>query len=309
MRIVIHCGAYKTGSSSIQNFLYANRVKLLSEYKVFYPTAGIYYSKEIGYRHTKLFYSFGKDGWDGYIEAMREQLQKASNNGAEVAVISSEALSNPLLHPALEEFVEKLRSWGFDNIEGFVYVRNWYDYVIRHYREFTLRHNNKKKISEWISKNSNVFDYPSMLCDLRLIFRKNFSVIAYEEVGSVLEDFCTWLAIPEIESKEVRVNEGVSPIDIEFSRICNVKNLPKESVVHSDDVKRELGISFDREFSDIPELLFSSDFVENLEWKRLQDILTKNQIDLIKIKPDADDLFDIKKVSDVISVLIDKVVK
>lgn len=239
MKILLHCGAYKTGSSSIQNYFYKNRAWLMSEHGVFYPTAGIYFSKEIGYRHTKLFYSFGKKEWVEYIEAMRSQLLQAKKSGARVAVISCEALSNPALHPSLKEFLKCMHEWGFDDVEGVLYIRNWYDYVVRHYREFTFRHGNKKKITEWVSKNSEVFDYPNAYCNLNNNLDGRLSCLVYEEVGSVLEDFCSRVAIPNIESNAVRVNEGVKPIDIEFSRICNIKKISKNNVIHSEDVDRE----------------------------------------------------------------------
>lgn len=55
MKIIIHCGAYKTGSSSIQNFCYQKRDLLVNQHNILYPKTGLFYSKEIGYRHAKFF--------------------------------------------------------------------------------------------------------------------------------------------------------------------------------------------------------------------------------------------------------------
>ena len=49
----LHIGNHKTGTTSIQNFLFDNRLKIIKEYKIFYPSAGIYFKDK---NHLKLYH-------------------------------------------------------------------------------------------------------------------------------------------------------------------------------------------------------------------------------------------------------------
>ncbi len=60
-KIIFHLGTFKTGSSSIQNTLWANR-KLLRKQGILYPKTGLKKSEaETGIRHSPLAYKHKSD--------------------------------------------------------------------------------------------------------------------------------------------------------------------------------------------------------------------------------------------------------
>lgn len=304
MKIIIHCGAYKTGSSSIQNYFHKNRQFILEKYNGIYPTAGLFYSKEIGYRHTKLFYSYGKPEWDKHIQDMKDQLLEGKLKGVKFAVISSEALSNPIIHNSLKAFISLLNEWGFNDVSGIGYVRNLYDYILRHYREFTLRHKNQKKINGWIKKNEHVFNYPLVFCDLNDIFNNNFTLCLYEESGSTLHDFCNRIGINNLEYiQPKRVNGGLNAIDIEINRLANTKGIKHKGLRLISAVEEVLGEDFTRSLSELPAVVESDDWVAKQNWEKFQSTFSLSDKQLKKVieKPNITGTRNIYDVSNVLN--------
>ncbi|WP_223669273.1 hypothetical protein [Kangiella shandongensis] len=311
MKIIIHCGAYKTGSSSIQNFFHTRKNYILDNHRGFYPTAGLFFSKEIGYRHTKLFYSLGKPDWDKHTNDMKTQLLEAKKQGVEFAIISSEALSNPIIQRALREFIVLLKQWGFEDIRGIAYIRNLYGYILRHYREFTLRHKNQKKINGWIKKNQHVFDYPQAFCALHEIFKGRFELAIYEECSSTLDDFCQRIGMSNIDySEPKRVNSGINALDIEINRLVNTKAIKHKGLRFASNLESQLGITFTDKVSEFPALLKNDDWIGVQNWPQFQNTFnfSDEQITTLTKRPDITDSFNVYELSKSLATFIDHLV-
>lgn len=311
MKIIIHCGAYKTGSSSIQNYFYTRKNYILEHCRGFYPTAGLFYSKEIGYRHTKLFYSLGKPDWDKHINEMKKQLFEARELGVEFAVISSEALSNPIIQKSLGEFITLLQQWGFNDVRGIAYVRNLYGYIIRHYREFTLRHKNQKKINGWIKKNQHVFDYPQVFCSLHEIFEGRFELSIYEECGSTLGDFCQRIGMSNLDYTEPKkINSGINALDIEINRLANTKAITHKGLRFTSNLESQLGIAFTKKVSELPTVIENDDWVTTQNWSQFQNTFSfsDEQIASLTKRPDIKDNINVYELSKSLATFIDNLV-
>ena len=64
IRVILHAGMHKTGSSALQNSLYAHRDPLLNA-GILYPTAGLHLdSPKAGYRHLGLQRSLAQEGFN-----------------------------------------------------------------------------------------------------------------------------------------------------------------------------------------------------------------------------------------------------
>ncbi len=138
MRAILHLGTYKTGSSSLQNQLYANR-DLLRESGFLYPQSGLIVQPKLGVRHFPLISDFMK-GKQGLLPA--RLADEFETLGCSTVIFSAEPWSAPLHQSHLTRFVCALEDHGFDDIQGVVLFRNLADYHISHYREFTVNQKN-----------------------------------------------------------------------------------------------------------------------------------------------------------------------
>src|SRR5690554_1913694 len=107
----VHCGTYKTGSSSIQNGAYGAREDL-SRYGWLYPLSGLVVSEpDVGFRHAQFVYKFNKkEAWEKEVRSLLDELDVGP--GYTNVLLSSEAWSRPRLLESLESLVRRLRSAG-----------------------------------------------------------------------------------------------------------------------------------------------------------------------------------------------------
>ncbi|MDG1733775.1 MAG: hypothetical protein P8H39_12465 [Thalassotalea sp.] len=226
-------------------------------------------------------------------------------------MFSCEALSNPIMHNSLSAFISILNSWGYRDVSGIVYVRNIYGYIVRHYREFTFRHKNRLNIGSWLAKHRGMFDYPSVYPALNDIFGKKLSFHVYEEVGSVLNHFLKFMGLNLKSDERERSNAGVAPIDIEFYRQANIKSCVHRGLNLSEELKKEYGLLWSEKISEYPSLLTYENIMENFDWKKLklEFNLSDEQLDLIQENPNRHNDIDVYKLSDLLSFLVENMVK
>lgn len=258
--VLVHCGTYKTGSSSIQNALYGNRDLLLSKYGVLYPEAGLRKDKAIGMRHTKFPFAKVGEELDNLLNDLREEVVEAMTTSTlNQVVISSEAWSHPGMTGSVKHVVELLESLGANDVSGVVYIRNIYDYARRHYREFTLRHKNKLNISDYVSVKRKVFNYNLLIRRLEENVGENLVVKNYEETDSVLSDFLSIMGVCEHDllGGEQKYNKGQDSVSCELVRLFESFVNPSSKIPTSQDLEEHYGVSFSKS---ICEPLKTNDF-------------------------------------------------
>lgn len=152
-RLILHIGCEKTGTTSIQNTLAANRTVLLEKY-------GIHYLKSLGLRnHTKLaIYACNGDknltrflpnglSLQEFREDLRQEfIKEIQNTTAETVIISCE-----WLHPRLRDDSEfsrlkALLSGLFGDVKVIVYLRRQ-DKLLMSLYSTSLKAGNYKKFS------------------------------------------------------------------------------------------------------------------------------------------------------------------
>ena len=125
--IYIHAGTYKTGTSSIQNFLFDNRDKL-SDIGWYYPLSGCLIKKnEVGHRHYHLMVDLVRKENYKYWKSLIEELKEHKDKNI---IISHENFFSPDVNPI---DVKKLLSSY--QIKLIVYFRHPIDYMESCYRE------------------------------------------------------------------------------------------------------------------------------------------------------------------------------
>jgi len=136
MKVILHTGWRKTGTSAIQHFLYMNRTRLRERRTILYPEAGLF-----GRAHHLAGWKLlgrGPRGWaeragrsssfqreGGFAEMIRE----ARDAGCRALVASSEVLSQPGI---LEKLKEALRG---HEVEVISYVRRQDRYIEARYNQ------------------------------------------------------------------------------------------------------------------------------------------------------------------------------
>jgi hypothetical protein len=192
MKLVIHIGLHKTGTTTFQTFLHLNR-KTLLEAGVFYPEMGEHES------HWVLPNQLVRDNWDYVEDFMRTNFKAAKENNTETVFISSEGFESFLFEGFRAEQLENLCfRIGFSSINWICVLRNQWDYFNSLYSELSKHQAclNYATAGEAIlnfgelSMNSKVykwryaFDYDVIIDRFLNNIEGSFIVISFDEFKS-----------------------------------------------------------------------------------------------------------------------------
>ena len=269
MRLVLHPGHGKCGSSSIQSFLYSNQDELerlgawvSGENLVFRFEANPSFKEIPPLAYFERF-SGPKADMQSFRARLDEILEKATQNNCKLLIMSAENLS------AAERFSEIHRTLAsyFNERTIIYYIRKQDDYLISAWQQWG--HKEGLDLQAYI-ENSLANHYPRLLNkarQLREIYGEdNISVVPLHKKalkeGDLITDFCHRAQLDFLGDTRVRSNRGLNLYlcDI-LSRISNVyKSRGDNSIRHL--LER---------YVDADDLLFFSD----------KQILSRGQRDLI----------------------------
>ncbi|WP_128691684.1 hypothetical protein [Chromohalobacter israelensis] len=236
MEAIIHCGFFKTGTTSIQNTLYENK-KYLLEKGVLYPSSGIddkalKESSEIGYRHSKLAYMYGSPK---YQQLLRSLVLELRNTKHDRLFLSAEPWSNPKTIRSLNTTIQELKKIGYKDVKGIVILRNIQDYMIKHYREWTRRHGSSLKINNYIISQNYYFDYLTICRNISQAFNGNVEFYSYDRITDARDPIFDKIKVKKENLKQPQnTNKGYSCFDAEISRIANTYRLKVEKMPYAD---------------------------------------------------------------------------
>lgn len=129
IRVILHAGMHKTGTSALQNSLYARRDALLKA-GILYPTAGLNRdSPQAGYRHLLLRRSLEQEGAQSFV--IKQLRQEIANSTCHTVVLSYEGFFTPATDVC--QLREALH--GFDTTV-LLFLRHPIDYLESKYREW-----------------------------------------------------------------------------------------------------------------------------------------------------------------------------
>nr|WP_010131658.1 hypothetical protein [Microbulbifer agarilyticus] len=217
MKIFIHAGTFKTGSSALQDSLYKQREKLL-ENRVLFPLAGISKNGEsIGYRHSRFVYEHGKASYQKLLSDLKSEIEV---HRPEKLILSSEAWSRPGAAVKLFDLISHLQPYSTEEISVIFVVRNVFDYAVSHYREFVRRWGWSTEFHEYLTKRFAFFDYNKLF---KPFLEKGIKVEFLNYSQSVTQKIIETMGLEcllVVESAD-RKNVGLSAPDIEIYRIIN----------------------------------------------------------------------------------------
>jgi hypothetical protein len=217
--IHFHCGTFKTGSSALQNALWAQR-EVLRAQGWLYPEIGVELGEpEVGQRHSSFVYRFhnGKQ-WNVLVERLLDEIDASACGNV---VLSSEAWSYSRSGPSLNALMRTLRARGHAPMRGYLYLRNSAAYATAHYREFTVRRGNEKPFRDYVRAKRRTLDVLHVLAILRPAFKDNLAVARYEAVGDVVRDFWQRAGLPGPPEAAWRANFGINALETEGHRVLN----------------------------------------------------------------------------------------
>ncbi len=208
MKIFLHIGWYKTGSTAIQKFLDANRDTLLSQYRILYPKTGcvmnahhsIAWSLQAPSKRPKWA---DEVGFNMQPEPLFAKIfEEAKDCGAEAIILSSEQLTGT------DKFsIEQLADFFVGcEVELIVYLRRQDQYTESFYNQYVKDHLARYSARfDAFSKNDGGLNYyayllnwenkfPGLTVNMRIYDRSQFPN------KNVIYDFLTAISVPHSAS-------------------------------------------------------------------------------------------------------------
>lgn len=133
MKIVIHAGRHKTGTTYLQRFLGTNAPALLKEFNVLYPEVGRH---NAGYYHHEFFQQLSTNG-DRKDLFLRELKREVAEANPEIVLFSSEYLSRDTVRD--EELRAIVDALSPADLEVIVYLRKQDDFLCSRFAERVKR--------------------------------------------------------------------------------------------------------------------------------------------------------------------------
>lgn len=211
----IHIGTHKTGSTSIQYFLFKNRNKL-KEQGFLYPLSGIPKKNLFGQHHLAAAflenlqintYNPNSGGWE-------EVISEADALPDKKIIISSENFSHPRFD--LEQIYKVKDYLSQYTVKIVVYLRRQDNYLISQYRQFIGANKYSDSFQRFISEQKWLIDYYQILKPWQEVFgTKNIIVRVFEPErfkNDLLDDFLDAIDYPQNRSELTKTSmQSVSP--------------------------------------------------------------------------------------------------
>ena len=208
MKIFLHIGWYKTGSTAIQKFLDANRDTLLSQYRILYPKTGCVMNA-----HHSIAWSLqdpskrpkwaDEVGFNMQPESLFAKIfEEAKDSGAEAIILSSEQFTGTDKF-SIEQLADFLAGY---KVELIVYVRRQDKYTESFYNQYVKDHLARYGGGfDAFSKNDGGLNYyayllnwekrfPGLTVNMRIYDRRQFPN------KNVIYDFLDAISVPHSAS-------------------------------------------------------------------------------------------------------------
>ncbi|WP_297793857.1 hypothetical protein [uncultured Marinobacter sp.] len=191
MKILIHAGRHKTGTTYLQQFFGMNAARLLKDFGILYPESGR--NPYFNYHH-ELFENILKNGRkkSGIINELRREVNE---NKSEIVLLSSEYLSRDTMQS--EELKIIKESFSPYDVEIIFYLRRQDDFLCSRYSERVKQ--NRLAFPDTIWSFNAELNYLKFLDRYARIFGvSNIIVRSYNKAIKIglIEDFASFLKEP-----------------------------------------------------------------------------------------------------------------
>lgn len=226
--IYIHIGTHKTGTTSIQNFLFKNRKKLIDR-GFLYPLSGIPKRKNsFGHSHlvTVILENTEADTYNPNAGGWQELLAEANSLQEKNIVISSE---NFCISKFNLEQIYKIKNYLSQyTVKIIIYLRRQDDYLISKYCQLIRAGKYSQNFKQYIIDEKWIGDYYQLLKPWKEVFGiKNIIVRVFEKEqlkNSLIDDFLDSIKYPQDRSELIKTpRQNISPSikQIKFNQYYN----------------------------------------------------------------------------------------
>lgn len=240
MNIIIHIGWHKTGTTSVQQFLLKNRLRLIEENNIYYPEEGLLHCAHHNIAwilQGKKMTPWGevlpiKGGAEGYLVNV---IENAKLNNCNTIIFSSEEFcifrlqEIQALYKALHQHINTVKIIAYIRRQDLI-VESAYNMEIKWWGVraslgFDQYIKNKEGYPDYYATLlnwGNTFGFKSLI--IRPFEKKLF----YQ--NDVRIDFCSQLGVDysNLELEKELSNESLGPNSLEFLRILNSLAISKE---------------------------------------------------------------------------------
>ncbi|MBK8815439.1 MAG: hypothetical protein IPN42_08015 [Methylococcaceae bacterium] len=227
-RLIVHIGAGKTGTSSIQNAM-RNHQEVLREYGFWYLGIMLEHApvKLYSWQQTGAFEQLRSlsesEITDQILNVMHDSLPKIKAAGCNTAIWSNESLfSRPEAHKSIIKALEIMSEEGC-KIDVIVYVRRHDAWMKSAYTQWGIQHKTYNgplvNFSTWASRNP-----PCFMNNLRKWMAGtgfNCLVRNFDAVSDVVEDFLSVSGMPLERIEHRRINESPSTEELLLRALFN----------------------------------------------------------------------------------------
>jgi len=247
-KLILHLGAHKTGTSSIQNHLTANRTWLLKR--------GFYYPqlRNCGDSHNQFAHKLAL-AQGAELQTLYREIRSASEQ-ADTLILSAEEFSVRIegnrgwegfqsadYWQLRKQYLLKLKELvrDFDTVDLYLSYRNHEEYAAALYATNVLSDRFRWSFEDFITQCSPIFDYRQQLEMIRSIF-DNVNVISFGQLKSnLVPSFYQWVSIP------FPPNSGLHTKQTPDSRLILWLNQSKIEGVDSREQERRTNFCFSQE--------------------------------------------------------------
>lgn len=229
MKLIIHAGAGKTGSSAIQSSLNSN-VELLASKGVLYT--GLYFENLEGYglkgKPAPVFFdehlsNDSSNFLDFCQKSILNAVTKCKSDGLDTIIWSNEGIfSAP---NKIGPLINKISVY-FDEITFLVYLRRQDHWFSSAYQQWGIKHKTYegpvKPFSAWFEGFSSQGGYFSILKEWEQYFSiDNMNVNIYELTSDVVFDFMQKLGVQYEKNNTKKKNSSINNIQASFYKLYN----------------------------------------------------------------------------------------
>jgi hypothetical protein len=235
LELIIHPGAPKTGTSSIQQTLRVNKTTLNKE-SVKYLGLMLEFAelKKHNWQNPSdfhVFYQLPAKKINEYItEILSKEIQVARENSIKKLIWSNESFLGNM--DKLTEPLKNLQTQKNINIKFIIYVRDYSKWTISAYKQWAIKHKTYNGEIQKFSDYKGLLKYPlfyEKIKPLINIFENQVIIRNMDSKNNVVEDFLKLCDIDDSNINIIRSNDTPSNEELYLRALFN--NLFKESVL------------------------------------------------------------------------------
>jgi len=287
--LILHFGAQKTGTKSLQKFLCYNSKTLKEKYNIVYPVKELHPEMEtfpiIVWGHHLIDNFFknpnNPEGGELSIKAYKNLVTLINSlNKTQFLLLSCEDF---LINPNYKQLIDFFKNY-FDEIVGIVYIRRQDESAPALYSTVVSVYDLGKSFQEWFDKNKRLFDYYQLIknyesCGVKFVVRLYDKKFLKKQ--NIIADFLDCLSLimgetididifPELEIQENVTFPDFVTMALQF---FNLKRLSKIKP-HVKNLGREI-LSY---FDNLPKY----DFISPEEKNKIIELYKHNNVLLCK---------------------------